>query len=138
MKKNLLTASMLIILTGFAKCPSNSSDTSLFKNKWSLLKIYMETGTKVLKSNTAYIKFDQLEKSVAGNGGCNGFTGTITVSADKLSLSQFTVAEMYCEDVQETENAFLRYLQLVNRFEINDKSLFMYRNKELILEFESK
>ena len=42
---------------------------------------------------------------------------------------------MYCEQVQQIENKFLGSLEMVTRYDIKDKSLFLYRDKDLLLEF---
>ena len=42
---------------------------------------------------------------------------------------------MYCEQVQQIENKFLGSLEKVTRYEIKDKSLFLYIDKNLLLEF---
>jgi len=40
--------------------------------------------------------------------------------------------------MQETEDAFFKQLEKVNRFEIKGKALQLYKDKELLLEFESE
>ena len=42
---------------------------------------------------------------------------------------------MYCEQVQQIENKYLKQLEHVNRFEIKEKALILYRDKEKLLEF---
>ena len=138
MNKILLAATVIVLLTEFTKCPAGLVDSSLYKNKWYLVKIYQPTGTEVVKGKTVFIKFNQEDKSVGGNGGCNAFGSALSVSGNKISISQITVTEMYCEGVQETENAFLRQLVKMNRFEIKDKALMIYMDKDLLLEFISE
>lgn len=45
---------------------------------------------------------------------------------------------MYCEGVQQTEDAFFKQLGEVNRFEVKDKRLLLYRDKEVLQEFASE
>ena len=42
---------------------------------------------------------------------------------------------MYCEEVQKTENKYFKQLANVNNFEIREKSLTLYHDKEKLLEF---
>jgi len=42
---------------------------------------------------------------------------------------------MYCEQVQSIENKFLGSLEKVTHYEIKDKSLLLYSDKNLLLEF---
>jgi hypothetical protein len=45
---------------------------------------------------------------------------------------------MYCEAVQSTEDTYLKQLAKVNRYEVKDKMLFLYSDKELLLEFAAE
>jgi len=45
---------------------------------------------------------------------------------------------MFCEETQQVEDAFFKQLEKVNRFEIKGKTLMLYRDKELLLEFVSE
>jgi len=42
---------------------------------------------------------------------------------------------MYCEQVQQIENKFLGSLEKVTRYEIKDKTLLLYGDQVLLLEF---
>ena len=55
--------------------------------------------------------------------------------ATKSSFKNIFSTKMYCEQVQQIENKFLGSLEKVTRYEIKDKSLFLYKDKELLLEF---
>ena len=46
--------------------------------------------------------------------------------------------KMYCEGVQQREDAFFKQLGKVNRFVIKDKALLLYMDKEVLLEFEGE
>lgn len=45
---------------------------------------------------------------------------------------------MSCEQVQQIENKYLGSLEKVNRFEIKDKTLLLYQDKNIILEFSAE
>jgi heat shock protein HslJ len=83
----------------------------------------------------AFIRFNKEKKSAGGNGGCNTFGSTLAVKGNTLNISQLFSTKMFCEGVQPVENAFFANLDMVNRFEIKGTTLFLYQDKELLLEF---
>ena len=120
-----------------AKETIGTTTTPLFGTKWSLKKIY--TGGKEETVNTkAFIRFDKEKGSAGGNGSCNSFGSTATVSGDEVSFKDIFSTKMYCEEVQKVENSFFKHLGVANRIEIRDKSLLVYHDKEKLLEFASE
>ena len=110
------------------------SATTLFYTKWSLKKIYAD-GKEEAVNTKAFIRFDKEKGSAGGNGSCNSFGSTAVVSGNEVSFKNIFSTKMYCEQVQQIENKFLGSLEKVTRYEIKDKSLFLYKDKELLLEF---
>src|SRR5688572_3352654 len=120
-----------------AKETTGTTSTPLFGTKWSLKKIY--TGGKEETINTkAFIRFDKEKGSAGGNGSCNNFGSSLTVNKDEVSFKDIFSTKMYCETVQQIENDFLKQLKSSNRFEIKDKKLFLYHDKEKLLEFSQE
>lgn len=109
-------------------------DTSLYDIKWSLKKIY-ESGKQEDVNTRAFIRFDKEKGSAGGNGSCNSFGSTTTVEGNKVSFKNIFSTKMYCEQVQQIENNYLKQLENANRFEIKEKALILYRDKEKLLEF---
>ena len=110
---------------------------SLYDIKWNLKKIHTATGTEDVNTK-AFIKFNQEKGSAGGNASCNTFGSNGTVSGNKVSFSNIFSTKMYCEGLQETENAFLKQLASANRFEIKGKTLTLYHDKDELLQFESE
>ncbi len=110
---------------------------SLYDTKWELKKIH-DAGHAELITGNSFIRFNQSKKSAGGNGGCNAFGSTISVSGNTVSIKDIFSTKMYCEGTQETEDAFFKLLERVNRFEVKDKSLVLYHDKDILLEFESE
>ena len=111
--------------------------TPLFDTKWSLKKIYSD-GKEETVSTKAFIRFDKEKGSAGGNGSCNSFGSNATINGNEVSFKNIFSTKMYCEQVQQIENNFLAGLQKINRFEIKDKTLFLYQDKEIMLEFISE
>lgn len=110
---------------------------SLYDVKWNLKKIHDGTKTEEVITK-AFIKFNKEKNSAGGNASCNTFGSNATVNNNQVSFSNIFSTKMYCEGVQSTEDAFLKQLSNVDRFEIKDKTLILYHDKEELLEFESE
>ena len=108
--------------------------TPLFDTKWSLKKIYNE-GKEESVNTKAFLRFDKEKGSAGGNGSCNSFGSNATVNENAVSFKNIFSTKMYCEQVQQVENKFLAALQKIDRFEIKANSLFLYADKEMLLEF---
>ena len=115
----------------------NKPQQTLYDTKWTLKKIHNDGSVEAV-TGKAFIKFNQSTKSASGNGGCNAFGSSITVSGNTVGLKDIFSTKMYCEGVQQTEDTFFKHLEKVNRFEIKDKTLLLYKDKEVLLEFESE
>ena len=110
------------------------STTALYNTKWSLKKIH-NNGNEETVNTKAFIRFDKEKGSAGGNGSCNSFGSNATITDNTISLKNIFSTKMYCEEVQQIENKYFRYLGAANRFEIKDKTLFLYHDKEKLLEF---
>jgi heat shock protein HslJ len=132
-----ISAGAFIFFTAFVMKKENTKQQSLYDTKWSLKKIHIADSVEIITSK-AFIKFNQEKKSAGGNGGCNVFGSSVTVSGNTVCFKDIFSTKMYCEGVQQTEEDFFKQLQKVNRFEIKDKALLLYKNKEVLLEFQSE
>ncbi len=108
--------------------------TPLFDTKWSLKKIYTEDKEETV-STKAFIRFDKEKGSAGGNGSCNSFGSSAITNGNEVSFRNIFSTKMYCEQVQQIENKFLGSLEKITRYETKDKSLFLYQDKILLLEF---
>ena len=97
-------------------------------------KIYTKDSVQDVQTK-AFIKFNKEKGSAGGNGSCNSFGSTAIVNGNEVSFKNIFSTKMYCEEVQQIENSFLGSLGKINRYEIKDKTLLLYHDKELMLEF---
>ena len=135
----LLILSMGSLITLFAlSCiackESPKADVPLYDTKWSLKKIHSKDSVQNVETK-AFIKFNKEKNSAGGNGSCNSFGSNATINGNQVSFKNIFSTKMYCEQVQQIENDFLGHLQKVNHFEIKDKTLLLYQDKEILLEF---
>lgn len=136
MKFTLLICSIAVMLSYSCKAGKKSmKDTvPLYNTKWLLKKIH--NGDSIENVNTkAFIRFDKVKGSAGGNGSCNSFGSNATISGDEVHFKNIFSTKIYCEDVQKTENSFLKQLEKVNRIEIKDKTLLLYEDRKILLEF---
>ena len=133
-----ISAGAFILFSAFVMKKENATQTSsLFDTKWKLKKIHNAGSVEIITSK-AFIKFNREQKSAGGNGGCNTFGSSITVSGNTVSFKDIFSTQMYCEVVRQTEDAFFKQLQKVNRFEVKGKALLLYKDMEILLEFKSE
>lgn len=127
-------AAAIMLLSCNSSKETMKGTTPLYNTKWALKKIY-NNGKEEPVNTKAFIRFDQEKGSAGGNGSCNSFGSTATINGNEVSFKNIFSTKMYCEQVQQVENNFLRSLEKINRYEIRDRSLFLYRDKQLLLEF---
>lgn len=131
----LLYVSVSLFGSSCAACKESSkADVPLYDTKWSLKKIHTKDSIQNVQTK-AFIKFNKEKNGAGGNGSCNSFGGNATINGNQLSFKNIFSTKMYCEGVQQIENNFLGSLEKVTRFEIKDKTLKLYQDKELLLEF---
>ena len=126
----------MMIFTNSCKSSKETmlSSTPLYNTKWSLKKIHGNSNEEMVNTK-AFIRFDKEKGSAGGNGSCNSFGSSSTINGNEVSFKNVFSTKMYCEQVQQIENKFLGNLEKVTRYEIKDKSLLLYKDKELLLEF---
>ena len=104
----------------------------------SLESIANETGLQpVPKGVTVTLKFD--EKTLGGNGGCNGYGANYTTDGNKLSINQesFMSTMMYCDFSSPTEAAYKATLTKVASYKISGDKLELYdENGNTLLVFK--
>jgi len=136
MKQVYFICVAMIILSSSCKPAKETmqSTTPLYNTKWLLKKIH-DNGNEEVVNTKAFIRFDEEKGSAGGNGSCNNFGSNAAVNSNEVSFKNIFSTKMYCEEVQQTENKYLKQLGTANRFEIKNKSLFLYHDKEKLLEF---
>lgn len=132
-----ISAGAFILFSAFIIKKGEPEQQSLYDTKWVLKKIHHKDSVEDVWGK-AFIKFNQEKKSAGGNGSCNTFGSTIAINGNTISFSNIFSTKMYCEGIQQTEDSFFKLLATVNRFRIKDKTLILYHDKELLLEFRSE
>ena len=124
----------IMLLSCSSSKETMKATTPLYNTRWSLKKIYTGPAIQLVETK-AFLRFDQQKSSTGGNGSCNSFGSNLTINDNEVSFKNIFSTKMYCEAVQQIENDFLNRLKIANLFEIKDKALFLYHDKEKLLEF---
>ncbi len=132
MKQIFAITAFFIVFTSFRSDTTVKPD--LYNSKWQLKAIHDKEGVAYIYTN-AFIRFDETQKRVSGNGSCNSFGGSVNINDNSLQISHLFSTKMYCEAVQSIESDFFAALSKVTRFEIKGNSLLMYQGDMLLLEF---
>ena len=122
------------MLSAFVMKKENTARQSLYNTKWSLKRIHSPSRVEEVLTK-AFIQFDQARGSAGGNGSCNNFGSNFIVVNNAISFKNIFSTKMYCEGVQQTEDAFFKQLGKANRFVIRDKKLLLYHDNDVLLEF---
>ena len=136
--KQLIIYAAIVICAISCTCAKETTGqtTSLYDTRWLLKKIYTDEKEELINTK-AFIRFDKEKGSAGGNGSCNSFGSTATINGNEMSFKNIFSTKMYCEEVQPIENKFLGGLDKVTRYEIKDKKLMLYNNRELMMEFSA-
>lgn len=127
-------AAAIMLLSCSSSKETMKATTPLYNTKWSLKQIYTGHVFQVIETK-AFIHFDQQKSSAGGNGSCNSFGSNFIINNNEVNFKNIFFTKMYCEAVQQIENDFLKRLKNANRFEIKGHALFLYHDKEKLLEF---
>ena len=91
--------------------------------KWRLEDL---TGAGVLDRVQATLEFAE-EGKVSGNGSCNQFRGSVTLSGDAIAFTPMATTRKFCgEAVMHQENEYLAALREAQRFETREPFLFIF------------
>lgn len=142
--KNILTLSLLICITLFGcktkdinNKSSDQTSIALVGTKWVLIKL---NGDVVQLNNPQltqpFIKLSE-DKNIGGNGGCNSFGGSYTLTdKNAISFSKMISTLRYCED-QGIESAFIGNLQKTASYGITKNELILKdENGHILAAFE--
>ncbi len=114
--------------------PEQGNAGQIYGTKWKLLRI---NGADAGPTK-AFIRFEEKEKGVHGNGGCNGFFGAATVSGDSIGFSEIASTLMACIDgkISQLESDLFTLLRnQVFTYDIRAGKLNMYHKGALVLVF---
>ena len=133
MKQIAIITALFLVFTSFRMPFTDKQE--LYNTQWQLKVIYKNKEAAYIYTN-AFIRFDDTQKRVSGNGSCNSFAGAVSIADNKLQFGNLFSTKMYCEAVQGIETDFFAALGKITRYELKQNCLLMYQGDKLMLEFE--
>lgn len=116
----IMTISISVLLLGACL---QTNQKALQGTAWLLTEM---NGTPPMNGTTLTIEFTG--EQISGSAGCNHFGGRYTINGEKIQFEAIFNTEMACMDpegVMEQEQAYLYYLQRVNRFTVSESELIL-------------
>ena len=83
-----------------------------------------------------YLTFSQ--GSFSGFGGCNTIGGEYRRNGFNIEFYHIISTKKYCESISSNEFSFLNLLKQVNRYQIRGNTFYLFRDKILLLKFQSQ
>lgn len=100
-----------------ATVPAPATDAGLI-GTWTLTEMAVQDGSAVMNVFSAPITLSFFtEGTMAGNGGCNNYQGTYTITGAELPFGNEIIigpiasTAMYCVSTSDTETTYLQILQ---------------------------
>lgn len=111
------------------------SNESLFGKKWGLTEI---RGV-ALPTTKAFIELIGETKRFSGDGGCNRISGNFVLDGETLRFLQVISTRRACLDaaMQQVETDFLKALEEVFMYKLEENVLRLYLGDRLLLTFRS-
>lgn len=133
MKKYFAAA---VLLLGLVACGGHR-DAKLEGTTWKLASMEGIPAQAIDSEADAFtLTFNATDKSVAGRTNCNRFFGKYETDGRKLDFENMGMTRMACPDMQY-EDAFVKMLDEVDRFDIRDGELKLYDDSKVVATFRS-
>ncbi|MBK5260359.1 MAG: META domain-containing protein [Thermoanaerobaculia bacterium] len=103
---------------------AGGEETTSLSGRWVLT----EMGEQRLSADKPYVEFDRAAMQIAGDGGCNRFSGAYENRGSSLTISRLAATKRACVDAEanRVEREFLRSMGGVQRFDIREGTLRLY------------
>ena len=135
MKKIFAAAALLLAMTACGG--SQKKALPLEGTTWKLAKMEAIPAKAVdAEADFFTLQFSAADTLVSGRTNCNRFFGKYELKGQKLSFGNLGMTRMACPDMQY-EDAFVRMLDEVDRYEIVGSELKLYDDKTLLAGFRA-
>ena len=134
MKRIFAAAALLVTM---AACGSAAQDKTLEGTTWKLAKMESIPATAINQETDFFtLEFNAADTMVAGRTNCNRFFGRYELKGQKLEFENLGMTRMACPEMQY-EDAFVKMLDEVDRYEIKGSELKFYDDKKVVAEFRA-
>lgn len=134
MKKFFAAAALLLAMTA---CGGSHHKNELAGTTWKLTRMDSIPASAINAGADYFtLQFDAADTMVSGRTNCNRFFGKYELKDRKLDLKNLGMTRMACPDMQY-EDAFVRMLDEVDRYEIKGSELTLYDDHKSLAVFRS-
>lgn len=133
MKSKFLEAILVLMFFVLTACGASGATASLVSASWQLVSI---AGKAPVVNTSPSIAFE--DGQVSGNSSCNSYGGEYTIKGDTIQFGMLMSTMMACADhaAMNQERDFMVFLRSVERWELRDGQLFLFRPDGETLVFE--
>lgn len=135
MKKIFAAAALLVAMTACGG--SQEKALPLEGTSWKLAKMDA-IPAKAITAEADYftLEFNAADTMVSGRTNCNRFFGKYELKGQKLEFENLGMTRMACPEMQY-EDAFVKMLDDVDRYEIKGSELKLYDDQKVVAEFRA-
>ncbi len=113
----------LVLVLGALVVPSPVLADALAGSEWAPSEL---NGVATDIDIEQFVRFES-DGRVAGNGGCNQFTGSYSIDGEKLTIGSVAATRMACPQLQtEAEEALFRTFENIARFDRSGVAMTWY------------
>ena len=131
MKHIVFPATAMLLLAGCANTGA-SGDMPLLDTTWNLERLFTEdreyTGPK-----TPHLRFET--ERVAGNDGCNNFSGPYKRDSERLNFGLLASTRMICPQINDFDLVFNKMLIMTRSYRISGNRLDLYAGDTRLASF---
>lgn len=139
----LIMSLMALMQLNLTACSSSKSskgsnltatvgNNELQGKRWELLSLQGNPIPTTLSK--AFIYFGK-DGACNGNGSCNSFSGSYTVTGMKLKLGQMASTERLCHEMA-TEDSFYGLMPKIDSYKIKNGQLYLLQGEKIIAQFK--
>lgn len=133
MKRMIAAAALLAAMTACGG--SQEKSLPLEGTTWKLAKMDVIPAKNIdAEPDFFTLEFNAADTMVSGRTNCNRFFGKYELKGQQLEFENLGMTRMACPEMQY-EDAFVKMLDEVDRYEIDGSKLKFYDDKKVLAEF---
>lgn len=133
MKRMIAAAALLAAMTACGG--SQEKSLPLEGTTWKLAKMDVIPAKNIdAEADFFTLEFNAADTMVTGRTNCNRFFGKYELKGQQLEFENLGMTRMACPEMQY-EDAFVKMLDEVDRYEIDGSKLKFYDDKKVLAEF---
>ncbi len=120
-------------------CGARGSVSELENNYWKLTRLGDQPVPTLDGKREPHLVLHSEEARVAGNGGCNQFSGGYEIDGDSITFGLMASTKMACPEVEDVDQAFLAALENATSFRMTAHHLELLDDEgSTIARFEAR